>query len=150
MAWHTDLAKIDMPGMVQSRLVTAGGINTVSCDFAYTKAVGPGGDVQYTDTVVALLTVDSSTNYSGCVPIKGKNDFAVMVRQIIQFTQGLGHADCNYLCDHEPSIPQVQERAVRATQSMGLATHSKTPPAYFHGNSLCENTVGRVRDYLAL
>ena len=27
-----------------------------------------------------------------------------------------------------------------------LATHSKTPAAYTHGNSLCENTVGRVRD----
>ena len=69
-----------------------------------------------------------------------------MVREIIQFTQVLGHAECNYLCDNEPSIRQVQERAVRARQSMGLATHSKTPAAYTHGNSLCENTVGRVRD----
>ena len=37
-----------------------GGIPTVSFDFAYTKAVGPGGDVQNTDTVVALIMVDSS------------------------------------------------------------------------------------------
>ena len=90
--------------------------------------------------------VDSTTIYTGCVPIKGKNDFAVMVREILQFTQVLGHAECNYLCDNEPSIRQVQERAVRARQSMGLATRSKTPAAYSHGNSLCENTVGRVRD----
>lgn len=68
-----------------------------------------------------------------------------MVREILQFTQVLGHAGCNYLCDNEPSIRQVQERAVRARQSMGLATHSKTPAAYSHENSLCENKVGRVR-----
>ena len=28
---------------------------------------------------------------------------------------------------------------------MGLMTRSKTPAAYTHGNSLCENTVNRVR-----
>ena len=70
--------------------------------------------------------VDSTTIYTGCVPIKGKNDFAVMVREILQFTQVVGHAECNYLCDNEPSIRQVQERAVRARQSMGLATHTHT------------------------
>jgi hypothetical protein len=130
---------------VRDGSVKAGGIPTVSFDFAYTKAVGPGGDVQNTDTVIALIMVDSSTNYNRYFPFQGKNDFAVMVREILQFTQVLGHAECNYLCDNEPSIRQVQERAVRARQFMGLATHSKTPAAYSHGNSLCENTVGRVR-----
>ena len=134
---------------VRDGSVKAGGIPTVSFDFAYTKAVGPNGEVQNTDTVIALIMVDSSTNYTVCAPIKGKNDFAVMVREILQFTQVLGHAECNYLCDNEPSIRQVQERAGRARQSLGLATRSKTPAAYSHGNSLCENTVGRVRALLA-
>ena len=45
---------------VRDGSVKDGGIPTVSFDFAYTKAVGPGGDVQNTDTVVALIMVDSS------------------------------------------------------------------------------------------
>ena len=121
------------------------GIPTVSFDFAYTKAVEPGGNVAKTDTVIALILVDSSTNYTGCVPIRGKNDFDVMVREIIQFTHVLGHSECTYLCDNEPAIKEVQKRAVRARKSMGFVTHDKTPAAYTHGNSLCENTVGRVR-----
>eukprot|EP00435_Cladocopium_sp_Y103_P064486 s357_g26.t1 len=68
-----------------------------------------------------------------------------MVREILRFTQVLGHSEVCYLCDNEPSIRQVQFRAVRARLAQGLATHDKTPAAYSHGNSLCENTVGRVR-----
>ena len=121
------------------------GIPTVSFDFAYTKAVEPGGQAQQTSTVIALVLVDSSTNFTGCVPISKKNDFDVMVREIIQFSQTLGHGECNFLCDNEPSIMQVQKKAVQARRAMGLMTHSKTPAAYTHGNSLCENTVNRVR-----
>ena len=121
------------------------GIPTVSFDFAYTKAVEPGGQAQQTSTVIALILVDSSTNFTGCVPISKKNDFDVMVREIIQFSQILGHGECNFLCDNEPSIMQVQKKAVQARRAMGLMTHSKTPAAYTHGNSLCENTVNRVR-----
>ena len=121
------------------------GIPTVSFDFAYTKAVEPGGQAQQTSTVIALVLVDSSTNFTGCVPISKKNDFDVMVREIIQFSQTLGHGECNFLCDNEPSIMQVQKKAVQARRAMGLMTHSKTPAAYTHGNSLCENTVNCVR-----
>ena len=105
----------------------------------------PGGNVAKTDTVIALILVDSSTNYTGCVPIRGKNDFDVMVREIIQFTHVLGHSECTYLCDNQPAIKEVQKRAVRARKSMGFVTRDKTLAAYTHGNSLCENTVGRVR-----
>ena len=106
--------------------VKSSGIPTVSFDFAYTKAVVAGGDVQSTETVAALMLVDSSTNYVGCVPIAKKNDFDIMVREILQFTQVLGHAECNYLCDNEPAILQVQKRAVAARMAMGLPTHAKT------------------------
>ena len=57
--WHIDLVKITMFEMVQSRLEAF----TVPFDFAYTNAVGLGGDVQDTDTVTASIQVDSSTNY---------------------------------------------------------------------------------------
>ena len=55
-------------------------------DFAYTKAVAPGGNVQETEQVIALVLVDSMTNFTGCVPISKKNDFDLMVREILQFT----------------------------------------------------------------
>ena len=120
------------------------GVPTVSFDFAHTKAVAPGGNVQETEQVIALVLVDSMTNFTGCVPVSKKNDFDLMVREILQFTQILGHSECTFLCDNEPAIIQVQKRAVNARQMMGLVTHSKTPAAYDHANSLCENIVNRV------
>ena len=80
------------------------------------------------------------------LPIKGRMTFAVMAKNILQFTQDLGHAECNSLCDSAQFIRQVQERAVRGRQPMGLATNNEIPAAYSHGNSLCENTVGCGRD----
>ena len=47
----------------------------MSFDFAYTKAVEPGGQAQETKVVNALVLVDSCTNFTGCVPISKKNDF---------------------------------------------------------------------------
>ena len=122
-----------------------GGIPTVSFDFAYTKAVEQGGQAQEVKIVSALVLVDSSTGFTGCVPIGKKNDFDVMIREIWQFCQILGHGECNLLCDNEPSILQVQKKAVHARCAMGLVTHGKIPAAYTHGNSLCENTVNRIR-----
>ena len=125
--------------------VKRGEIPTVSFDFAYTRALAADGTVQNTEQVIALVMVDSQTNYTGCVPVKAKSQFDLMVREILQFTQVLGHGEVCFLCDNEPSIRQVQARAVKARLAQGLSTHSKTPAAYSHGNSLCENTIGRVR-----
>ena len=55
--------------------VKDGGIPTVFFDFGCTKAVEPGGQAQETKFVNALVPVDSSTNFTGCVPISKKNDF---------------------------------------------------------------------------
>ena len=104
----------------------------------------PGGNAAKTDNVIALILVDFSTNYTGCMPIRGRNYFYVMVKEIIQFTHVLGHSGCTYLCDNEPAIKEVQKRAVRANKSMGPATHDKTLAAYTHGNTLCEKTVSRA------
>lgn len=88
--------------------------------------------------------VESQTNYTGWVPVRAKSQFDLMVREFLQFIQVLGHEEVCYLCDNEPSIRQVQARAVRAPLAQGLATHDKSPAAYSHGNSLCENTVGSM------
>ena len=63
--------------------VKAGEIPTVSFDFAYTRAVSADGSVQDTDQVIALIMVDSQTNYTGCVPIQAKSQFDLMVREIL-------------------------------------------------------------------
>ena len=119
---------------------------TVSFDFAYTKAVGPDGIARNTDTVIALVMVDSVTNYVGCVPVKSKAQTDLMVRKLTQFTQVLGHAEVTYLCDNEPAARQVQKLVVRARQALALPTKDKNPAAYSHGNSLCENSIQRIRD----
>ena len=74
------------------------------------KQLHQGVDVQATETAAALVLVDSSTNLISCVRTAKKNDFDIMVRQSLQFTQVLGHAECNYICDNEPTILQVQGR----------------------------------------
>ena len=77
--------------------VKAIGAPTVSFDFAYTKAVGADGIARDTDTVVALVMVDSVTYYVGCVPVRSKSQTDLMVRELLQFTQTFGHAECTYL-----------------------------------------------------
>ena len=65
--------------------VKRGEIPTVSFDFAYTRALAADGTVQNTEQVIALIMVDSQTNYTGCVPVKAKSQFDLMVREILQF-----------------------------------------------------------------
>ena len=69
-----------------------------------------------------------------------------MVRELLQFTQILGHVECTYLCDNEPAALQIQKLVVRARKAMGLPTKDKSPAAYSHGNALCENSIARVRN----
>ena len=126
--------------------VKESGTPTISFDFAYTKAVGEDGIARNTDTVIALVMVDSVTNYVGCVPVRAKCQTDLMVRELLQFTQTLGHTECTYLCDNEPAARTLQRMAVRARLALGLPTKDKNPAAYSHGNSLCENTIQRVCD----
>ena len=124
------------------------GVPTVSFDFAYTKAVEPGGQAQETSTIIALIGACGFINQLHRLRAHfQKNDFDVMVSEVIQFSQTLGHGECNFLCDNEPSIMQVQKKAVQARRAMGLMTHSKTPAAYTHGSSLltaCVKTLWTV------
>ena len=51
--------------------VKAGEVPIVSFDFAHTRAVGADGNI-------ALILVDSQTNFTGCIPIQAKSQFDLM------------------------------------------------------------------------
>jgi len=68
-----------------------------------------------------------------------------MVRELITFSQLLGHTDLAFMADSEPAMRQLMRIAVNTRLAMGLPTRSTTPPAYSHGNSLVEIATGRVR-----
>ena len=121
------------------------GTPTISFDLAFTKAVPQGEDPQRSRTLMALIMVCSQTGYIGCCPIKQKNSFTMMTRELIAFTSLLGHSEVVYMCDNEPTMRQLLRMVVNTRLKMGLATRTANPPAYSHGNSLCENTVERVR-----
>ena len=119
---------------------------TISFDFAYTKASADGQQVKEIESLCTLVMVGSRTGYVGCIPVANKNQFAMMVQEVLNFTQVLGHSEIIYRCDNEPSLKQLQDLLVRARQQLGLATRKAAPAAYSHGDSLCENSVQRVRN----
>ena len=80
-----------------------------------------------------------------CTPVRHKNQFDLMVRELLSFTQLLGHSEVVFMSDNEPTMRQLLRMVVNARLSMGLATRSTTPQAYSHGNSLIENCIGRIR-----
>ena len=122
------------------------GIATISFDLCYTKAGGQQQQARDLDAVCALVMIDSNTGFMGCVPVSGKGQFAMMVREIVNFTQISGHAEVICRCDNEPTLKQLQSLVVKAQQQMGLPTRKTAPVAYSHGNSLCENAIQRIRD----
>ena len=73
--WHIEQGKIQQ---LRDDGVKAGEVPTVSFDFAYTRAVGAGGNVNNTEQVIALILVDSQTNFTGCIPIQAKSQFDLM------------------------------------------------------------------------
>ena len=91
------------------------------------------------------MMVCSQTGYMHVTPVRHKNQFDLMVRELLAFSQLLGHTDITYMCDNEPSIKQLLRMTVNARLAMGLTTRATTPPAYDHGNSLVENSMGRLR-----
>ena len=88
---------------------------------------------------------DSMTGYSHATPVRSKNQYQLMVQEILTFCQLMGHTTVTLRCDNEPVLVQVLRMAVNARLSMGLPTRASTPMAYSHSNSLVENVVGRAR-----
>lgn len=77
-------------------------------------------------------------------PGQGRNDFAVMARNIsfCSSRKILVMQNATLCATVQDPYEKIQECAVRAKQLMGLATNNETPAVYSHGNSLCENKVG--------
>eukprot|EP00435_Cladocopium_sp_Y103_P011431 s2868_g3.t1 len=121
------------------------GVATVSFDFCHTRAVPEGADPARVKSLTCLVMVCSQTGYVHCTPVKHKNQFDLMVRELLTFAQLLGHSELVYMSDNEPTMLQLLRMVVNARLSMGLATRSTTSQAYSHGNSLAENAIGRVR-----
>ena len=66
--WHIEQGKIQQ---LRDDGVKAGEVPIVSFDFAHTRAVGADGNI-------ALILVDSQTNFTGCIPIQAKSQFDLM------------------------------------------------------------------------
>ena len=111
----------------------ASGTPTVSFDFCHTKSVPAGHKPQDIKSLCCLVMVCSQTGYMHVTPVRHKNQFDLMVRELLAFSQLLGHTDLTYMCDNEPSIKQLLRMTVNARLAMGLPTRATTPPAYDHG-----------------
>ena len=122
-----------------------GGVATISFDFEYTKAVPDSKDAKEVDSMISLVMVDSSTGYVHAAPLRSKNQWDLMVRELLGFAGLVGHAEFVSMCGNEAALRQLQRMAVNARLSLGLATRATTPPPYSHGNSLVENAIGRIR-----
>ena len=121
------------------------GVPTISFDFCHTRAVPEGVDPARAKPLTALVMVCSQTGYVHCTPVKNKNQFELMTRELISFAQLLGHSQLEFMCDNEPTMRTLLRMAVNTRLAMGLPTRANTPPAYSHGNSLVENAIGRIR-----
>ena len=121
------------------------GVATISFDFCYTKSVPESMDEQQVDTMVCLVMCDSATGYLHAVPLRSKNQWSLMIRELLGFAGILGHSELVFMCDNEPTLLQLKRMVVNARLSMGLPTRKTNPAPYSHGNSLVENAVGRIR-----
>ena len=122
-----------------------GGSPTVSFDFAYVKNVPDGREPKDISAVTCLVMTDSSTGFTHATPVRSKNQYQLMVQELLTFCQLLGHTSLTLRCDNEPTLVQLMRMAVNARLSLGLPTKAFTPMAYSHSNSLVENVIGRAR-----
>ena len=71
----------------------AGAVPTISFDYFFTKSDGQAGDSGNSDTITALVVVDSHTGFVSCIPLEGKSQLDHANREIIKFVQMLGHSE---------------------------------------------------------
>ena len=121
------------------------GHSVISFDFCYTKAVPDTMAEKDVDTMISLVMIDSATGYLHSVPLRSKNQWNLMVRELLGFTGILGHSEIVFYCDNEPTLRQLLRMVVNARLSMGLPTRHNTSAPYSHSNALVENAVGRIR-----
>ena len=95
--------------------------------------------------MVAMVYIDSQTGFLGCVPVRSKGQYSLMVQELVSFPQLLGYTEVVYRADNEPTARQLLKLVVDTRLRMGLRTRSSTPPPYSHGNALAENCIARIR-----
>ena len=88
---------------------------------------------------------DSSSGYIHVTPLRSKNQWSLMVQELLGFAGLLGYSELSFRCDSEPTLLQLQRYVINARLSMGLPTFKAAPPPYSHSNGLVENVVGRIR-----
>lgn len=104
-----------------------------------------GTDPNRIASITCLTMVDSMTGFTRATLVRSKNQYQLMVQELLTFCQLMGHSSIILRCDNEPVLVQLLRMTVNARLSMGLATRASAPIAYSHSNSLVENTVGRAR-----
>ena len=90
-------------------------------------------------------TLTAKTGFLGCVPVRSKGQYSLMVKELVSFPQLLGYTEVVYRADNEPTARQLLKLVVDTRLRMGLPTRSSTPPPYSHGNALAENCIARIR-----
>ena len=101
---------------------------TISFDFCYTKSVPESMVEKQVDTMTCLVMCDSATGYLYAVPLRSKNPWSLMVRELLGFAGILGHSELVFMCDNEPALLQLQRMVVNARLSLGLPTRKTNPP----------------------
>ena len=89
----------------------ASSIPCISFDFAYTKSVA-GSEDEQVGTMIALVYVDSQTGFIGCVPVRSKGQYHLMVQELVAFPQLLGYHEVTYRADNEPTARQLLKLVV--------------------------------------
>ena len=84
------------------------------------------GDSKEIDYINALLMVDSASGYIQTVQLRNKNQWNLMVHELLSFAGLMGHSEVTFRCDNEPTVLQLQRMAINARLAMGLVTHRFT------------------------
>ena len=80
----------------------------ISFDFAYTKFVPQDADSKEISTITSLVMTDSASGYMHVTPLRSKNQWSLMVQELLGFAGLLGYSELSFRCDNEPTLLQLQ------------------------------------------
>ena len=133
LIWHTKRGAQHVSASERNTgVVRSGSTPTISFDFCYVKGVPEGSDPKEIIAITSLIMTDSMTDCSHATPVRSKNQYQLMVQEILTFCQLMGHSPVTLRCDNGPVLVQVLRMTVIATLAMGLPTRASTPMAYSH------------------
>ena len=96
----------------------------------------PGSEDEQVGAQIAVIYVDSQTGFIGCVPVRSKGQYHLIVQELVAFPQLLGYHEVTYRADNEPTARQLLKLVVDTRLKMGYPTRGHVPPPYSHGNAL--------------